>query len=564
MASLLDRLSLIFAYNHAKRTYQKFVAAARNATAVQQRVLRSKIRIFADSDFARKHRFDRIRDYHDFARLVPICTYDDLRPYIEQVKAGNTAALLGRQKVIMFALTSGTTAEPKYIPVTPQFLSEYKRGWNAWGLKALMDHPAALLRSILQVASPMDEHYTQAGIPCGAITGLTARTQKRLVRRYYATPQQTAYIGDAVARYYTIMRFAIARDVAWLIAANPSTLLRLAESADAHKETLIRDLADGTLTPPGQIAPELLADLRRLCRPDRSRARQLERLAERHGRLRPQDYWQLEFIACWTGGTMGLHLQYLKEWFGDLPVRDVGLIASEGRMSVPVEDDTPAGILEVTSHFYEFIPADQIESQHPDVLLCHQLQVGAEYYIILTTCSGLWRYNIFDLIRVTGYFGEAPIIEFLSKGERIASLTGEKLTENHVVLAAESVERHLGVALGNFAVCPRWGSPPYYVLYIDERSQVNTEAVARQFDSALCEVNGEYASKRKSLRLGPIRCLKLAAGYLDELDRAALQASRGRAEQFKHRFLYTRLDADRNWPILTKTDDHRDSQKAVP
>jgi len=549
MSSLLDRISAQIAYHHARSVYQRFIANAKDAVGVQERVLAEKLRRHADSSFGREHGFGQIRHYSDFARQVPVRCYEQLQPYVERVIRGQTAALLGkRQRVLMFALTSGTTAEPKYIPVTPEFLAEYRAGWNAWGLKALLDHPQAVLRGILQIASPMDERTTEQGIACGAITGLTARTQKRLVRKYYVVPLDVAYIADATARYYSAMRFAIARDVAWLIAANPSTLIRLAETAAAHAETLVRDIRDGTLTPPGDIPAHLLARLQPLCRADAPRSRSLEQCLRKTDQLRPADYWNVNFLACWTGGTMGLYLKDLAPWYGPVPVRDIGLIASEGRMTIPISDGTPAGILDVASHFYEFIPAGQIDSDKPAVLRCHELQVGGEYFLVLTTSSGLFRYSIMDLVRVTGYFGEAPVVEFLSKGQRICSLAGEKLTENQVVLAGQQVERQYGWRIGDFALCPYWGSLPGYVLYVDGMCEVPLLQLAAIFDDALCNISIEYASKRKTLRLAGVQVRRLRSGFLAKLDRQAIAAGRGRAEQFKHRFLYTTPGAGDAWP----------------
>ena len=78
---------------------------------------------------------------------------------------------------------------------------------------------------------------------------------------------------------------------------------------------------------------------------------------ERSGRLYPRDYWpDLCFLANWTGGTMGAYLRSYPDYFGERPVRDVGLIASEGRMTIPIEDNTPAGA--------SIQPADGTTLQH--------------------------------------------------------------------------------------------------------------------------------------------------------------------------------------------------------
>ena len=86
------------------------------------------------------------------------------------------------------------------------------------------------------------------------------------------------------------------------------------------------------------------------------------RIAERTGRLLPKDYWpNLDFLSNWMGGTMKAYLRGYPEFFGETPVRDVGLIASEGRMTIPIEDGTPAGLLDIRHHYFEFIPEEQAD-----------------------------------------------------------------------------------------------------------------------------------------------------------------------------------------------------------
>ena len=76
----------------------------------------------------------------DFQKNVPVAPYEYLEPYIRRVTQGDYRALLADPKVHMFAMTSGTTAARKFIPVTDQYLADYQRGWNLWGLKVYRDH----------------------------------------------------------------------------------------------------------------------------------------------------------------------------------------------------------------------------------------------------------------------------------------------------------------------------------------------------------------------------------------------------------------------------------------
>lgn len=578
--SITDRILLGAAKVHCRRVLARFFAATRRASQVQTEVLLDKIRRNADSDYGKAHGFERIKCYADFKRQVPQQTYEDFEPYIARLRRGEHHALFGNgQRVRMFALTSGTTGQPKYVPVTDQFLKEFRAGWNAFGIKALFDHQDAFLRPIVQITSRMDERFTEGGIPCGAITGLMAASQKYLVRKYYVTPLCVAHIDDPLARYYTIMRLAVAvRNVGFLVTANPATPLRLAETAAEHSQQLVRDIHDGTLCKALDIPGLVRDELRRSgLKPDPGRAAELQRLLDRHGQLLPKHYWNLSFMCNWTGGTLGLFLRQFPYYFGDTPVRDIGLIASEGRMSIPVRDHTPAGILEITSNFYEFIPADQVSRTNPDCLRCHEVEVGRDYFIVLTNSAGLYRYSIGDQVRVVGFEGLAPIIEFRNKGEHICSMTGEKLTEYQAVTAVNQALNASGLTIKNYVLAPRWDDPPYYALHVEAAGRPDAHQLVRrgglpaqqlakirqEVDRRLAELNLEYRSKQHSLRLGPLRIDLLPPGFLEARDRALSMRYRRNNEQFKHQFLLVRPGEDADFPVIEIEDRVISSQFSV-
>jgi len=557
---LLDHFAGRLALFHASGLTRRFFKTIQHATEAQDRLLARLIRRHVDSDFGREHHFARIRSYGDFKANVPIRRYQDLMPYIDRVRRGEVGALFHRsERILMFALTSGTTAEPKYIPITPEVLADTRRGWNIWGVKAVLDHREAFLRHIVQVTSPMDDHQAPSGVPCGAITGLLAATQKPLVRRYYTSPLAVAHIDDALSKYYTIMRLAIPKDVAWVVTANPSTLLALARTADQHREQMIRDIHDGTLWEDLSVDGNIRAELAPRLRPDPSCAGRLEQIVAKHGAMYPKDYWKLSFRAHWCGGTMGLYESQFPRYYGEVPARDIGLIASEGRMSIPIDDGTASGILAVTSQFFEFIPAEEYDAEaagsegkpsslRPEVtvLRSHELEEGGEYFLLLTNAGGLWRYDLGDRVRVTGWLGQAPLIEFLSRDAHTASLTGEKLTEDQVVMAMRKICAECGAPILNFVLSPRWGEVPRYRLYVEAAAARGLERLPQHFDRVLGEINVEYASKRKSLRLGPVEMTELPDGSLTDRDRALQRRRTGTSEQFKHQYLLPRpgLDTD--------------------
>ncbi len=539
---LIDTALGLAARANAQRTYQRLLQKAKNAIQLQERVLLERIKDNAQSDFGRRHQFSRIRSVDDFRNAVPIREYEQLRPCIQEVMDGHERALFGPgQRVLMFAMTSGSTDRPKYIPVTPQFVRDYRRGWNAFGGKALLDHPAAFMRPILQVSSPFDIEHTAHGVPCGSISGLLAGMQTRIVRRFYAAPPQVAQIADAESRYYTIMRFAVPRDVAWIVTASPATPLELARSVTAHADQLIRDIHDGTLTPPNPIPDSLASLFAPHLAPDPQTAQRLESLRSQSNSLIPANYWRLAFLANWTGGTLALHLREFPHYFGDTPVREIGLLATEGRVSIGLSRGTSTGLLDLDAGFFEFA---EVSDKTPAIVhQCHELDTGGVYRVIITNSAGLYRYDIGDCVRVAGFEGHTPLLEFLHRGSRVCSMTGEKISEWQVTTAMERAGKALGITTANFVVAPAWSQPPFYRLYL-EASRDAQDSLARRLDDELCRLNIEYAGKRSSQRLGPMQLMLLPCGALASWDIQCAKVHRS-GDQYKHQYLFTSPDEDR-------------------
>src|ERR1043165_8788878 len=275
-----------------RRRLAAFEQATHHPQQVQDELLRRILMQQAGTAFGKDHHFNAIRTIGDFRKHVPVRGYDYIEPYIQRVLKGETTALLHGTKIHMFAMTSGTTASRKYIPVTDQYLADYRRGWNLWGLKAFRDHPEVRMRPIVQLSGDWQEFATETGIPCGAVTGLTAQTQLRIIRWIYCVPGIAGKVKDPAAKYYTALRLSLPRKVGMIIAANPSTMISLARAGDLEKESLIRDIHDGTLSTRFDIPPDVRAGLHsRIRKRHPERARELEAIVKETGTLYPKDYW---------------------------------------------------------------------------------------------------------------------------------------------------------------------------------------------------------------------------------------------------------------------------------
>jgi hypothetical protein len=521
----------------------RFLANARRARQVQRRALLRKIARHANSDFGREFGFPSMRTVEDFRRRMPVLTYEDHHPYMCRVLCGETTALFAPgTRVLMFAMTSGTTNEPKRLPITEELFREYRAGWRLWGAGVYGDHRGLVSTKTLQLTSDWQRHRAPCGVPCGQISGLAATTRPKIAENIFLPPAIVARIHETTEKHYTALRFALESSrVGMIITANPSTLVEFARRANQQSESLIRDIYNGTLS--CDVPREIRAALaRRIARRRPKRARELERLVEHHGCLLPKHAWpRLSVIAVWTGGSIGVFLPKLADLYGTTAIRDHGLSASEGRMTIPLADGTPAGILDFYHHYFEFIPVEEHGGTNPTVLEAHELEEGQDYFILLTTSGGLYRYDVHDVVRCVGFKGEAPLLEFLNKGKNFSNLAGEKISEHQVIQAVKQGFQDLRLPIDTFTLAPVMGEKPRYVLLVEPQVHRNRGSeLARRVQFHLEQINEEYLEKSLSQRLLPIEVGVVPSGTWDTMRREKT-AQRGNFEEYKHACLVNDL-----------------------
>jgi hypothetical protein len=536
----------------ASARHARFQRATERPEDAQGAVLRRLLSRNAGTAFGRAHAFATIDGPAEFARRVPIRDFEGFRPWVERVVAGEPHVLTAETPTA-FATTSGTTGQPKLVPVTPTWESELAGAMRVWMLGALRDHARCFEHGILTLVSPAVEGRTPDGRPVGALSGMAYQRIPWLLRRQYAAPYAAHLIPDPDLRYFVTMRLGLARRVSTIATPNATSLIRLAETAARHSEAIVRAVHDGTLgvpmaegaSPSSPIATRALEAIRGWLRPDPVRARALERAAADAGRLTPAACWpELALIACWLGGTAGHHARQLADHYGDVPLRDLGLVASEGRMTVPLEDGTPAGVLAVDTGFFEFVPEERIDEPEPPVRLAHELEDGRRYYVLLSGANGLYRYDINDVVEVRGFHGETPRIAFVRKGRDMVSITGEKLHLNHLQAAIAEAEDETKLSVWQFRFIPDADAWRYDVLV--ELSGGPGEAGApRAFlhamDSALGRLNREYAAKRASRRLRPPQLCLMRPGWAERQWQADVQGGKRDAQ---HKWPAIRLEWD--------------------
>jgi hypothetical protein len=203
---------------------------------------------------------------------------------------------------------------------------------------------------------------------------------------------------------------------------------------------------------------------------------------------------------------MKLYLKELDSYFGKVPIRDMGCISTEARSSIPISDEGASGVLAIQSNFYEFIEKGGLRAKDARTLLCDELKEGEEYFIVVTTAGGLYRYNIDDIVRVTGFFNKTPMIEFMQKGLSATSLAGEKLYESHLneaVMAA--LEKH-GLIVEFFSAVAETALSRYaFLVEFSEKtpSEEHKKFFLESIEEGLVSRNVEYQFTRNAQILKP-------------------------------------------------------------
>ena len=355
-----------------------------------------------------------------------------------------------------------------------------------------------------------------------------------------AAPSAIQLLDDAEERWFNTLLFSMTEEnVRVVTAVNPSTLVALANRMDRDAERLLDHMEKGYPGTESQGAKALSG----MFRPNPQRAKALREIWRTNGALTPRAVWpELEVLLTWQGGASAFYLPHVTALWGNTAMRCLGLRASEGTFSIPLRDSDASAVLAVGGHVMEFLPAETEEIK-PDAptLLAGQLEEGRLYRMIVTTSGGFYRYDMGDLVRVTGFNSRTPEVAFERRAGSVLSATGEKLTEDQVVAAMEAAAAN-GPLLNGFTLTYEMvdGGVVRYVLALEctggnnlsggqgKRLRGRLEQLVTVFDYELMKRNIEYHGKRQDGRLSFPRVVLLAEGSYDKL-RAGL-AAEGRPE----------------------------------
>lgn len=299
---------------------------------------------------------------------------------------------------------------------------------------------------------------------------------------------------------------------------------RILDRIQAEGAQMVEDVRRGAFSVP--LSPEVRRTLAESFPPKPERAAELQAILDEQGcliknRADIARIWpQLSMMSCWLAATVGRDarevLRRLPEGFQCF---DLGYGASESKLNIPTKLASASGVAAPFACFYEFLPLDCLDSGDGAPLCMWEVEPGAHYVLLITTYSGLYRYNMEDIVQVEGFVGRTPSIVFCGKSsEFVLARTADggvrKIYGYQFADLVREAERRLGVEFDLLQVLDEDGD---YTYLLESKQDVDYAAVKALLDELSLE---QWGARSRAV-------LEMDHGYKDALFTGRTREDRG-------------------------------------
>jgi hypothetical protein len=515
-----------------RRSADRFTRQAAQFAAVSQRTLNRILWLNRRTAFARRSGLDA-RTRRQVFESLPVTTYADYAPYIARLAAGEQNLLSG-DTVVYFSNTSGTTGPPKMIPVTrEQMRVGIGSRFTALGLAMRAGVLKPMRGRFMTIMIDHQNAPTAGGQQTGSATTGAFRRLLPIQDLIMTSPADVTHVSELAASRYLHLLFGLGEERLWTISSFfPAMMLFAMRDLQARSEELLRDLADGTISRSLALEPEVRRRLEGRLRPAPARARRLTVLLER-GRFTVPDIWpDVGAVMTATGGAFRFYAEQLRPYLGSVPIFSPVYSASEGTFGFGFSADSPHYLLLPGPAYVEFLPVAEASDPRARPIAASRARPGECYEVVVTTVAGFVRYRLHDIVKVLGFRGTGPVIEFVERAGQVINVSSEKTAEHHIVEAIDIASHLVEEPLVDYFVLPDLErTPGVYVLALEEwRDDRDGRQAVRRFlravEAALRKVAPFYDEERHLGTIGPMEALLLRPGAFERYRERLIAAGR--------------------------------------
>ena len=422
---------------------------------MQHRVLRRLISRGRASEYGRNHLLGNTLSYEDFARSVPLNTYEELKQDIDRMRHGE-ANVLWPGHVKWFAKSSGTTNDKsKFIPVSHEGLHHihYAGGFDVVATY-LRNHPDSRLfdgKSLI-LGGSHSPNYNVANSLVGDLSAILIENINPLANLARVPKKQTALLSD----------FEVKRD-------------RIAEDCLRKNVTSLSGVPSWMLSV-------------------------LVRVMELSGKERLEEVWPNLEVFFHGGIAFTPYRPQYEKLITKPSMRYMDTYnASEGFFGIQDDPTDPSMLLMLDYDvFYEFIPMEEFGQDHPTIVPLEGVEVGRNYAMVITTSCGLWRYLIGDTIRFTSTNPYKFIITGRTKC--FINAFGEELIVENAENGLAYACRQTGAEVREYTAAPVFmdsnAKCGHQWLIEFSKEPADLKLFADLLDQKLQEINSDYEAKR--------------------------------------------------------------------
>lgn len=504
---ILNFLVFRISSTYGKIEKQKYYKKSQKADKISEKLLLKMIKKNKNTEFGKKYNFKEIKSIKDYQEKMPFTTYEDYKEYIECMVNTGKQKLITANKIDYFAHTSGTMGVTKMIPVCKESYRPYLNCATIF-LHNLKNEIKKKQKGIIMGKGlnmiETESEITPGGIRTGFISAYAISSAKAIVPAITCIPSEVMDYGEEVDMKYIKARYALQdRNLLYIMAVFMSTITDFMKYIEENYEMLIKDIETGKINKLVKMPEEVRKKLEKKLKPDINRANELRKIFESKSEepLVPRIWNKMTLVIAICTGEFSPFETKMRKYCGENIAFCYEMYASsESLIASSMEVEDKNYLLIPDSGFYEFIPIEE-ESTRP--LLMNELEVGKLYEIVVTNLSGLYRYKIKDVIRVTGFKGKNPLIQFAYRKEQVINMGGVHLTIEHITNAIKAFEKDLGVNITDYSLYVNTDHVPARIeLFIETEKEIAEEKICKlsqMWDGELEKVNAEHG---RMLRVG--------------------------------------------------------------
>ncbi len=447
-------LNSVFSWFMKKRIHQ-IDLFKKYPIEVQNEVFEKLISMGKTTEWGKKYEYDKIKSPAEFQKVVPLQTYEDIKPYVNRLKQGEQN-LLWPTPINWFAKSSGTTNDKsKFIPVSRESLEDchYKAGKD---LLALYNHN-----------NPYNKVYSGKSLVLGGSSQINEF-------------RKDSYSGDLSAIIINNLPF-------WVeFKRIPDRTIALMDEWESKIEKMAESVKDENVTSIAGVPSWTLVLIKRILEiTGKSNIREVWPNLEfyMHGGVNFEPY-QRQFEKLIPGGGMHYYESYN---------------ASEGYFGI--QDRTGAhDMLLMLDYgiYYEFIPVENSHEDQPRTLSLNEVELGKNYEMVISTNGGLWRYRLGDTVVFTTTF---PFrIQVSGRTKNFINAFGEELIIDNAERAMMKATEACHCAVRDYTAGPVYmgensrGAHEWLIEF--EVEPENLEEFTSILDAELKKLNSDYEAKR--------------------------------------------------------------------